>query len=345
MNGTLPPMKVLFDCPVPAMFTHGGTQIQIEQTKAGLEASGVGVEFLRWWDPAQRGDLVHYFSTASNAYLNLARAAGKPVVMTNLFSETCNRSTARLRRQGWLVQVALKIPVGHQLKRQLNWCTYENATHNVVGLECERAVLETVYRIPANRISTIPLGLSEKFLCARPSQRPEPQLICVGTIAPVKNSLALAELARAAEVPILFVGKPYQPDDSYWLRFQKLIDQRLVKYVPHVESEVEMIGLLQAARGFVLMSQYENWCLSAHEAIACGLPVLVPDQNWSRERFGTAARYFSTIGFNAENVAILKKFYTDAAGLSAPAIKLHSWREVAAELKKVYAHVLHENHP
>ena len=53
-----------------------------------------------------------------------------------------------------------------------------------------------------------------------------------------------------------------------------------------------MVALLQASRGFVLMSQFENWCLSAHEAVACGLPVLVPDQNWSRERFGNAARYF-----------------------------------------------------
>ena len=344
-DGTLPRMKVLFDCPVPAMFTHGGTQIQIEQTKAGLAAVGVEVEFLRWWDPTQRGDLVHYFSTPSNAYLNLARAAGKPVVMTNLFTETCNRSAARLRRQGWLVQAALKIPFGRQLKNQLNWRTYSNATHNVVGLECEKNVLQTVYRVPANKISIVPLGLSENYLHAGQGRRAENHLICTGTITERKNCVALAELARAAEVPILFVGKPYQPDDPYWLRFQKLIDQRLVKYVPHVESEVEMIGLLQAARGFVLMSQYENWCLSAHEAIACGLPVLVPDQNWSRERFGTAARYFSTIGFNAENVAILKKFYTDAAGLSAPAIKLHSWREVAAELKKVYAHVLHENHP
>ena len=333
-------MKVLIDCPVPAMFTHGGTQIQIEQTRAGLEAAGVEVEFLRWWDHAQRGDLVHFFSTASNAYLNLARAAGQPVVMTNLFSETCNRSVARLRRQGWLVRAALKIPLGRQLKSQLNWCTYGNATHNVVGLECEKKVLETVYRIPAERISTVPLGVAENFLRAGAGRREEAHLICVGTITPIKNSLALAELALAAEVPILFVGKPYHPGDPYWLRFEKLIDQRFVKYKPHTESEVEMAGLLQAARGFVLLSRYENWCLSAHEAVACGLPVLVPDQNWSRERFGGAARYFKTSGFNAENVNRLKSFYAEAPALPAPAIKLHSWLEVAQALKKVYAQVL-----
>lgn len=334
------PMKVLIDCPVPAMFTHGGMQIQIEQTKAGLEAAGVEVEFLRWWDKDQRGDLVHFFGTASNAYLGLARAAGQPVVMTNLFTETCNRSAARLRRQGWLMQAALKIPFGRQLKGQLNWSTYNHATHNVVGLECEKNVLATVYRVPADRISIVPLGLSENYLRAGHGRREENHLICTGTITQRKNCVELAELARAAEVPVLFVGKPYHPDDSYWLRFKKMVDQRLVKYRPHTESEVEMAGLLQASRGFVLMSQFENWCLSAHEAVACGLPVLVPDQNWSRERFGGAARYFKTIGFSAENVNRLKSFYAEAPELPAPAIKLHSWLEIAQELKKVYARVL-----
>ena len=333
-------MKILFDCGVPVLLAHGGAQIQIEQTKAGLEAAGVEVEYLRWWDHSQSGDLIHYFGTASNSYLHLARAAGKPVVMTNLFTETCNRSRARLVRQGRIIQAALKIPFGNQVKNQLNWRTYNHATENVVGLECEKFVLEKVYRVPPEKISIVPLGLSENYLRAGHGRRSEPHLICTGTITQRKNSLELAQLARAAETPILFVGKPYHPGDAYWLEFQKLVDGRIVKYQPHVETETEMAALLQSARGFVLMSQFENWCLSAHEAIACGLPLLVPDQNWSRERFGDQVNYFSSLGFNAANVAALKSFYEAAPQLPAPAIKLHSWREVAEELKKVYQKVL-----
>ena len=339
-NGTFLLVKVLFDSPTPVILAHGGTQIQIEQTKAGLLAAGVEVEFLRWWDTAQRGDLIHYFGTASNSYLKLAHAAGKPVVMTNLFSETCNRSNARLVRQGRLIQAALKIPLGRQIKNQLNWQTYENATHNVVGLECEKYVLETVYRIPAERISIVPLGLPEAFLRAGAGRREAPHLIYTGTIYPLKHSIELARMARAAEVPILFVGKPYHPDDLYWHDFQKLIDDRWVKYQPHLATEAEVIARLQSAKGFVLLSDYENWSLSAHEAVACGLPLLVQDQKWSRERFGSKARYFATIGYSDANVARLKQFYADAPGLSAPAIPLHSWIEVAEQLKVVYKKVL-----
>lgn len=333
-------MKILFDSLSPALLTHGGTQIQIERTKAGLEAIGVEVDYLRWWDKDQRGDLIHYFGTASNSYLQLARTAGMPVVMTNPFSETCNRSDARLQRQGWLIQAALKIPVARQVKHQLNWATYGHATHNVVGLNCEKQVLETVYRVPAERISVVPLGLPETFLQAGKGRHDQPHLIYTGTIYAIKHSLELARMAREAEVPILFVGKPYHPDAPYWQAFKQLIDHRWVRHQPHVEAVDEMIRLLQTARGFVLMSHYENWSLSAHEAVACGLPLLVQDQKWSRERFGSQARYFAGLGYSAENVARLKQFYADAPGLSAPAIRLHSWREVAQQLKSVYEKVL-----
>ena len=129
------------------------------------------MEFLRWWGRGQRGDLIHYFGTPSNSFLDIARNAGMPVVMTNLFSETCNRSDARLARQGWLIQTALKIPLARQVKKQLNWGTYVRAPHNIVALECEKQVLQNVYHVPSERISLVPLGLADDFLRAAHAAR------------------------------------------------------------------------------------------------------------------------------------------------------------------------------
>ena len=333
-------MKVIFDNAAPVMLAHGGAQIQIEQTKAGLESIGVEVEYMRWWDKTQRGDLIHYFGTASNYYLNLARTTGKPVVMTTLFTAACNRSDTQLQWQGRVIKAALKFPAANGLKNQLNWGTYARATRNVVGLECERFVLEKVFHVSAKNISVVPLGLPDIYLRAGPGRRQAAHLICTGTITQRKNCLELAEMARAAQTPVLFVGRPYSETDAYWLRFKKLVDGKLVKHQPHTDSQAEMVGLLQAARGFVLMSDYENWCLSAHEAVACGLPLLVQDQKWSRERFGDQISCFQRIGNNPENVETLKQFYAAAPGLHSPAIKLHSWVEVAQELKSVYERVL-----
>jgi glycosyltransferase involved in cell wall biosynthesis len=331
-------MKVLFDHPHPFQLAHGGFQTQIEQTKTALEAHGIEVEFLRWWDDRQRGDLIHYFAAASTGYLEQARTAHKPVVMTTLFTETCNRSDAALRRQGWLTQLILSFPGGEGIKRQLTWRAYTACACNVVGLAAEQQVLEMVYRVPSERIALVPLGLSETFLRAGPGDRREAHLICTGTITDRKRSTDLARLAHAAGVPILFVGKPYHPEDPYWREFQKLIDGKLVKHHPHVSSEAEMVALLQAARGFVLLSRYENWCLSAHEAAACGLPLLVPDQKWSRERFGGEAGYFT--GEFARDVEVLRQFHTQAATARPPQVKLWSWKEAVVPLIAAYERAL-----
>ena len=333
-------MRVLFDHPSPFLLAHGGFQVQIDQTKAALEKLGVQVEYLRWWDGEQKGDLIHYFAAASNGYLAQAKAINLPVVMTTLFTETCNRSDAQLARQGWITQCILFLPFGAGIKQQLAWRTYQNCARNIVGLEAERAVLQRVYRVPADRISTVPLGLSPAYLKAGAGTRSETHLICTGTITERKRSVELAQMAHAAQTPILFVGKPYHPADPYWGQFQKLIDDRWVKHHPHVGTEPEMIALLQSARGFVLMSKFENWCLVAHEAAACGLPLLLPDQKWSRERFGPEVRYFSSNRDSARDVQVLRQFYAEAPDLQRPAIHLHSWEECARQLKAVYERVL-----
>jgi glycosyltransferase involved in cell wall biosynthesis len=332
-------MKVLFDHPSPFFLAHGGFETQILQTKAGLESLGVEVECARWWDRGQKADLIHYFSAARPEYLRLAQAQKLPVVMTQLFTETCNRPGWKLILQGAAVQSILAVPFFRATKDQLNWSAYQAASHLVVGLEAEKEVLFKVFRAPPSRVSVVPLGLSKTYLGASPGNRDGDYLITTGTVTPRKGSVPLAMLAHAAEVPVLFVGKPYHPSDPYWTQFEKLIDNKWVRYHAHLESELEMISLLRGARGFVLNSQFENWSLSASEAVACGLPLLLPNQKWSRERFGSEARYFERPG-RGRNAGILRQFYDNCPRLEAPKIKLFSWAEVAERLKEIYSNVL-----
>jgi glycosyltransferase involved in cell wall biosynthesis len=330
-------MKVLFDHSQPFFLAHGGFQTQIEETKRALERRGIEVEWVRWWDDTQRGDILHYFGVARPGILAQARVKNLPTVMTALFTETCNRSDARLRLQGAIVQTILAVPAGEGIKQQLDWRAFQLCDRNVVGLEAEQRVLEMVYRVPRKQIDIIPLGLSDAFLSAGCGARLQSHLICVGTITERKNCVPLAKLVRQAEVPMLFVGKPYAEADPYWLEFRALIDDRWVRHQPHVESESAMIALLQQARGAVIMSRYENWCLAAHEAAACGLPLLLPDQKWSRERFGPAAHYFT--GDAARDVEMLRNFHAACPDLPAPKIPLFSWDQVARCLGEVYANI------
>jgi len=328
-------MKVLFDHLQPFALAHGGFQIQIEQTKAALERRGVEVEYVRWWDDRQTGDLIHHFGVPSVSYLETASEKGIPVVVTHLFTATCNRSPLQLKIQGAITRTLLVLPGWGMIKSQLTWQSFRMADQMIVGLEAERRVLRTVFGLPDGRITTVPLGLQRAFLEAGKPSRSEPWLITTGTITGRKRSVELAVLAREAQVPVLFVGKPYNVKDPYWREFAGLIDNRFVFHRPHVTDLAEMIGLLQSSRGFVIFSQHENWCLSAHEAAACGLPLLVPDQPWSRERFGGEASYLEAKG-SAQNAGKLRSFYEECPRLPAPAVKLYSWDAVAERLEPCY---------
>ncbi len=102
----------------------------------------------------------------------------------------------------------LALPGWGSIQKQLQWRAFHKPDRVVVGIEAERRVLEKVYGVSASRIAVIPLGLDNIYL--QPSSEPSPEnyLISVGTIRDVKRSVELAEMARAAEVPILFVGDP-----------------------------------------------------------------------------------------------------------------------------------------
>ena len=113
------------------------------------------------------------------------------------------------------------------------------------------------------------------------------------------------------------------------------MDNRFVLYKPHTQDRAAMKSLDLSARGFVLFSRYENWSLVAHEAAVCGLPLLLPDLNWSRECFGEQATYFNLAGGGA-NAQILKSFYASARDLPSPQIQQHSWDDVARQLIQIY---------
>ena len=335
-------MKILLNCHVPFLLAHGGAQIQIEQTKAALEKIGVEVEYLRWWDDSQKGDILHHIGWSEPWLIELARSKGLKVAMTILLTAQCNYSSWQLFKRKLLIRPALAAPLPERLKTKLEWWVYQLCDQMIVGLEAEKMVLEKVYGVDEKRIAVIPLGLGEAYRQAGPAPRTEDHLICSGTIGPAKNSLPLARLAHATSIPLLFVGKPFDYESAYWREFSKLVDGKIVKHHQHVSTQNEMIAVLQKARGYTLMSVSENWSLAAHEAAACGLPMLLPDQRWSRERFGNMVSYWPNSGSEACARA-LREFYDKCPGLSPPKMNFPSWEEAATMLNAVYTRLLNKS--
>jgi len=329
----------------PSFLAHGGATTQVIETANGLRKNGIQVEYCKRWETNQQCDIIHSFGVPNLGYIDFAQRKGIPVVNTTLFTATCNRSTAHLRMQGLATSALLalpSIPPWSSIRAWLPWECYKACDLNVVGLKAEAEVLRRVYGVPDEKIALVPLGLSQAFLDAGAGQRNEDYLITMGTITERKRSLELARLAHQAKTPVLFVGKPYDEQGAYWREFRSLIDGKYVRHRQHTDSVDELIQLLHASRGYVLYSDYENWCLAAHEAVACGLPILLPDQPWSRELFDGQAKFFNASD-KSRHTQDLVNFYHESSQLAAPDIKLYSWDEVGTILANEYHKLLQSN--
>lgn len=327
-------MKVLFDHSLPFSLAHGGYSVLIEQTLAGLRAAGAEVDRLRWWDHEQKADLIHYFAPVQLGYLSQARLSGVPVVLTSLLDWPANQSVWQTRRRRLNYELVNRLPLLGGLRQQIASRAFHQCAHNVVCLGCERDFLAGAYAVNPARVSVVPPGLAESFLAAAPATRDGDYLVCTATIATRKRSVRLAQLARETQTPVLFIGRPYGPDDPYWREFSALVDGRWVRHEANVATDSQLIERLRRARGFVFLSRVESWCFAASEAAACGLPLLLPPVPWARERFGDQARYFPDDP--AGEAAALREFAATANVLPAPRIEHLSWLEVGQRLLEVY---------
>jgi len=376
-------MKLLLDHHEPFSLARGGYQIQIEETSRALREIGVDVEYLRWWDSDQKGDVLHFFGIPPLHTVERAQGKGIKVVVTHLLTNTCNRSPAKLAAQALVTRSLLAFPPARGLCAKMGWLSLRRADAVVVGLEAEARVMLSVWGV--ERVHVIPLALRKEFqnlqnpqldhsfdsrspervppagqssgLSARfvptatcstfrsptsdsrilnsdfrlpPSSLP---LLSVGTICARKRSVELAEIARAAKIPILFVGNPLSESDPCWKSFVSQCDGTFVRHMSHVEDVSKLIRIFREARGFVHFSDGENWCFAAHEAAACGLPLLLPDQPWSRELFGTNATYWK----NDRQPEQLRQFYDDCPSMHVSPHTSLSWTDIARKLLKIYS--------
>ena len=328
-------MKILFDCPVPFQLAHGGAQIQIEQTKAGLEKLGVEVEFLRWWDDTQRGDILHYFGRPPLSLARLAREQGMKVVIADLLTA----QGSRLPWKHWLHRATIRVLRCAPLAKFAAGATSES--YRIADACCaltpwEAHLMQYVFGAPGERVHVVPNGVEAEFFQASKSER-GPWLVCTATITPRKRVVELAEAAVQARTPIWIVGKPYAESDPYHGRFMKIANANrdLVRFEGPVNDRARLAEIYREARGFVLLSAMESLSLSALEAAACECPLLLSDLPWARVTFADAASYCPITRDVSSTAKSLRAFY-DAAPTLHPPPKPKSWIEVAQQLKGIY---------
>ncbi|TAK99096.1 MAG: glycosyltransferase [Verrucomicrobia bacterium] len=329
-------MKVLFNCLVPFGLAHGGAQIQIEETQRALQGIGVEVEPLRWWDGAQRGDILHHFGRVPANLARLAKAKGMKVVMSDLLTEQGSRPRAQIARQEFARKLLGAFSMAPAAVRSVLE-SYQLADACLVLTAWEAELLERIYGAPKEKIHVVPNGVETVFLHSQPATRGQ-WLVCTATITARKRVLELAEAAVAARTPLWIIGKPYDPDESCAKKFLSLAAAHpdVLRFEGPINDRAQLAKIYREARGFVLLSAMESLSLSALEAAACECPLLLGDLPWARTVFGGRASYCPVTASTSAAAEVLKKFYETAPNLPAPPKPL-TWPEVAQQIKAIYA--------
>lgn len=330
---------MLFDHPNPFLLAHGGFQIQIQQTKNALEQISVDVEFLRWWDDAQHGDIIHFFGRPSSQYLQLAHQKKIRVVMAPLHGGLGARG-ARARAVQRFLKRALETFAPKTFISSFAWESYRTMDACVVLTPWEKHLVETMFNASPARVHVVPNGVEPEFFNAPPASRGQ-WLVTTGSILPVKRIVETAEAAVAAATPFWVIGKPFSETEPYYQKFVRLCEEHpaVLRYDGGVDGRDALARIYREARGFVLLSQWESLSISALEAAACESPLLLSDLGWARSVFAEHARYCSISNSRAETARRLREFY-DAAPRLTPPLKPLTWPQVAQRLRAIYEKLL-----
>jgi glycosyltransferase involved in cell wall biosynthesis len=335
-------MKILFDHQLPFSLAHGGLQIQIERTKSALENTGIEVEYMRWWDDQQKGDIIHFFGRANPSHVDFAHAKGMRYVMSELLTGQGSRSRTQLKMQS-LLEHFLHASVPPAFLANFRWDAYTKVDACVLLTQWEAEVVQILFGPPQHRVHVVPNGVEEHFFAwgnSNSSLRGE-ELVCTATITERKRVLELAEAASAARVPLRILGNPYGQNDPYFRRFMDLVRAAptFVRYSGAVNDRRELAQIYKKARGFVLLSTMESLSLSALEAAASGCPLLLSDLPWARGTFGDKASYCPVTLSPKATAVRLRDFYKEAPTLPVPSPPC-GWDAVATQLGRIYHQVL-----
>ena len=335
-------MKVLFDHPNAFLLAHGGLQTQIEQTKQALESVGVEVEWLRWWDDKQKGDLIHYFGRAHPGYIRQAQGKGIKVVMSELLTGLGSRKTGARMAQKMIMDFARGF-LPKEFTARLCWDSYQLVDASIALTSWEKKLMIDMFSAKPCRVHVVPNGVEEVFFQDSNLKIQNPKskyLVCTATITERKRVVELAEAAILAQVPVWVIGEPYSKGDPYYKKFVSVVESSkgLVKYEGGVSDRAKMATIYKSASGFVLFSSMESLSLSALEAAAGNCPLLLADLPWARSTFGDGATY-CLLGSREQESKGLKDFYKRID--KAPRAPLPCrWSEVGAQLRQIYGSLL-----
>lgn len=151
----------------------------------------------------------------------------------------------------------------------------QHADHVIVGAQSEKEFYVSSRRMPADRISAIPNGVSEEFFIQRQPPRTPSKLLFLGGWEWRKGirylTEAFSEVARQHPTATLCLAGTGEPEPVVKRAFERSLHPR-IRVIPHVSEEA--LPVLYGDHDlFVFPSLFESCPLVILEAMASGLAI------------------------------------------------------------------------
>jgi glycosyltransferase involved in cell wall biosynthesis len=196
----------------------------------------------------------------------------------------------------------------------------------MTGSQSSRDDIIRDFKVPADRVRVIPLGVDTRLFHPRQAPRVPGRIVAVASAdSPVKGVSTLlrafAKLTTERDAELTLVGKPTPGGPTDRLVGELALGDR-VRFVSGISDE-DLAGLIASAQIAVVPSLYEGFSLPAVEHMASGTPLIASRTGALPEVTGDAAMLV-TPGDAEELAAAMRRLHDSPADrdrLSAAALR------------------------
>lgn len=266
-------MRVLFVCYPWLGLRTGGLQTQIRETGLALSRLGVDISYFdRNVCSFDDYDLVHAFSLSPSVLpiLQECRESRTPVVVSPVFNGNAYPA--------WATPLLTRMSRTRVLFQDL-WSARAIAliADRLLALSIsESRLLQRSFGVDPSRIHVVSNGVASQFLEGETWVPPlEPYVVTVGSISQNKNQMALIEACRELNLPLKIVGRADRGSETYLQRLRERGGADVTFLGQLAPSSPDLVSTLLSASVFVLPSRSEVVPISALEAYALGLPLVI----------------------------------------------------------------------
>ncbi|MAG21777.1 MAG: hypothetical protein CL943_00530 [Candidatus Diapherotrites archaeon] len=348
-------LKVLFNTSKGSFDNQGGGEIQLLETKAGLEKLGHSVKIFEQENYSVdigNFDIFHNFNIHRDNYgfVAEAKAKGVPVAISTIYWSALGRALS------WNTSISDKLKlVGVELINRFDFANLSKVRKMVQMVDvllpnsvAEAMQLEKIFGVDKNKIKVVHNGVEERFAKASPKLFEENHdlgsfALYVGRIEERKNVLKLINSFNSLErkEKLVIIGSAAEKDQQYFEKCRRTAGANVLFLPPLPHNSKMLESIYAACKVFCLPSWYETPGLAALEAGLAGANLVVTSEGCTREYFGEHALYANPA--DSKDIAEKIKIGLDKAkgkALSNHIQENFLWKNAALETVEAYAGVV-----